>query len=550
MRSVKTLALGAGFAFVTLAMFVQGVLPSVVPEARSTRVTRAVRTDLGEIKWVRAESRDYSERERAGRAVYIREGCWYCHSQYVRPVAGEELRWGPVAEAGEYAYDLPHLLATRRIGPDLSRVGGKYSDDWHYAHYWNPRLSVPDSIMPRFPWLFAQVRVPVQAIADGLALPWIPALAPYFTGREGAPIRIFPNADGVAFVPPAGDGGWPLDGRPVLDTTPFKGRPPALATVLLVLPTRETVGLVRYVQKLGMNRGAWREVFEPQNVGVAAMTIPEGEDLRARGEAVYGQRCAGCHGRDGDGNGPAATFLSPRPRDFTAGVFKFRTTPSGSLPTDGDLFRTLTRGVRWTAMPTWHELADKDRLAVVSFIKTFSPRWKAERPEPPLAIAGPPPPTPELIARGRTLYAAAKCFECHGDLGKGDGPSAAQLKDDFDLPIRPTDLSRGQFKGGSQVTDVFRATTLGLDGTPMPSFADTMTDEERWAISYFVLSLSAWADPATGERLPLPAGARATLNGGDVTAAHPRSAWDPLAPPGVAGVGPGKPRRYYPGIAE
>jgi cytochrome c oxidase cbb3-type subunit 2 len=550
MKSIKTLALGAGFAFVTLAMFVQGVLPSVVPEARSTRVTRAVRTDLGEVKWVRAEARDYTDLERRGRSVYIREGCWYCHSQYVRPVAGEELRWGPVAEAGEYAYDLPHLLATRRIGPDLSRVGWKYSDDWHYAHYWNPRLAVPDSIMPRFPWLFVQVRVPVQATAEGLELPWTPALAPYFTGRTGNPIRIFPNDAGIAFVPPAADGRWPLDGWPVLDATPFKGRPPALGSVLLVLPTREAVGLVRYVQKLGMNRGAWREVFEPQNVAVSAMRGPEGEDLRARGEEVYRQRCAGCHGREGHGNGPAAAFLSPRPRDFTAGVFKFRTTPSGSLPTDGDLFRTVTRGVRWTAMPTWHELAAKDRRAVVSFIKTFSPRWKAERPEPPFAIAGPPPPTPERLARGRALYRSAKCFECHGDLGKGDGPLAGQLKDDFDLPIRPTDLSRGQFKGGSHVADVYRAMTLGLDGTPMPSFADSMSDEERWAISYFVLSLSAWVDPATGEKLSLPARAKAALNAGDAGASHPRSAWDPEARPDLAQVDPGKRRRYYRGIAE
>src|SRR5256885_15074045 len=123
MRSIKSLAIGAGFGFVTLAIFVQGFLPAILPESRTKRVSRAVRTDLGDVKWVRYESSDYTPLEKLGRAVYIREGCWYCHSQYVRPVAGEELRWGPVSEAGEYAFDLPHLLSTRRIGPDLTRVG-------------------------------------------------------------------------------------------------------------------------------------------------------------------------------------------------------------------------------------------------------------------------------------------------------------------------------------------------------------------------------------------------------------------------------------------
>src|SRR5207302_836927 len=84
--------------------------------------------------------------------------------------------------------------------------------------------------------------------------------------------------------------------------------------------------------KLGTNRGAWREVFEPQTVGFSVMTIPRSQDLLTLGREVYNSRCVGCHGKGGDGNGLAATFLSPRPRNFTLGVFKFRTTASGSLP--------------------------------------------------------------------------------------------------------------------------------------------------------------------------------------------------------------------------
>jgi len=533
-RSLASVAVGAGFACVTLAMFVQGVLPALIPETRSPRVTRAVRTELGDIKWLRATATDYNAAEARGRRVYIREGCWYCHSQYVRPVAHENLRWGPVSEAGEYAYDLPHMLSTRRIGPDLTRVGLKYGDDWHYAHHWDPRLAVPDSVMPSFKWLFRETTV--------TALEKVPELQRWFTFRPDRTLVLFPNAAGLTFVPPSAEGAWPIDATPSLDASHLKSPPPVLR---LVTPTAELIDLVRYLQKLGTNRGVWRDVFEPQNVSVTGMTVLARPDLLDRGRAVYRQRCAGCHGSDGDGNGVAATFLSPRPRDFTAAVFKFRSTPSGSLPTDGDLYRTVTRGVRGTAMPTWHELPDKDRLAVVAFIKTFSPRWKDEKAEPPL-VASPPPARTELVALGRELYGRAKCWECHGENGRGDGPSAAQLKDDLDRPIRPTDFTRGELRGGAHVTDVFRTMTNGLDGTPMPSFADTMRDDERWAISYYVLSLSAWADPLTGEKLPLPRAAREALNSAAVIADHPRRAW---AADGGSRVADRK-RTYYPGIAD
>jgi cytochrome c oxidase cbb3-type subunit 2 len=546
MKSIGSLAVGAGFALVTLAMFVQGFLPAMLPESRSKEVSRAVRTDLGDVKWVRYDASDYTDLERIGREVYIREGCWYCHSQYVRPVTGEDLRWGPVSEAGEYAYDLPHLFSTRRIGPDLTRVGLKYGDDWHYAHHWDPRLVVPESIMPSFRWLYTRLQVPVKKDGDALTLAASPQLKQWFSMKGDRQIRLYPNADGLTFVPPEPDGRWPLAGTPVIDLTGFQQAPPALTSITLVVPSEEMVGLVRYIQKLGTNRGAWREVFEPQNVGVSVMSIPSGRDLLALGRQTYQSRCIGCHGPKGDGNGAAATFLSPKPRDFTSGVFKFRSTPSGSLPTDGDLYRTITRGVRWTAMPTWHELSDKERMAVAGYIKTFSSRFKEEAPEPPLLIGEPPKATAELVARGKELYVKAKCFQCHGPGGKGDGPSADEMKDLAGFPIRPADFTRGQFKGGSSVRDIFRTMALGLDGTPMPSFADSMTEPERWAISYYVLSLSAWMDPLTGKRLEVPPATRALLNGRELEADHPRLAVDPAEPTRTAQPG----RRLYPGILE
>ena len=540
---MKTYTLGAGFFCISLAIFVQGILPIAIPESRETRATRAVRNDLGDVKWVWHESSPYTAREQLGRQVYLREGCWYCHSQYVRPVTGEDMRWGPVSQVGEYAHDWPHLLSTRRIGPDLTRVGLKYADGWHYAHHWAPMTVVPDSVMPSFRWLYRRTSVAV-IVKDGQpALADSPALRQLFTGTADRPLPLRPSAEGVAFSEQT-------DGTPVLEVEnlpepynqleTWRGR-----TLTVVVPTEELQGLVAYIQKLGTNRGAWRDAFEPQTISASVMTIPRTEEQEARGREVYERRCVGCHGAKGDGNGPVATFLNPRPRDFRLGVFKFRTTPSGSLPTDGDLFRTLTRGVRFTAMPTWHELPEKDRIVVISYVKTFSPRWKEEKPEPPIPIGEPPRATPELLEQGKALYAKAKCFQCHGDGGKGDGPSAGELKDDWGFRVRPADFTRGQFKGGSDVRDVFRAMTAGLDGTPMPSFTDSMSEAERWAISYYVLSFSAFNDPLTGQKLALDTATRARLNdsNGEVYASS-RLALDP-----AAGEGPPKALvRFYRGL--
>ncbi|GLQ30089.1 cytochrome-c oxidase, cbb3-type subunit II [Litoribrevibacter euphylliae] len=92
--------------------------------------------------------------QQEGKDIYIREGCNVCHTQMVRPLRAEVERYGHYSVAGEYVYDHPHLWGSKRTGPDLHRVGGKYSDEWHRAHLYNPRDVVPDSNMPAFPWLF------------------------------------------------------------------------------------------------------------------------------------------------------------------------------------------------------------------------------------------------------------------------------------------------------------------------------------------------------------------------------------------------------------
>jgi cytochrome c oxidase cbb3-type subunit 2 len=535
-------ALVGAFATISLAAFVQGLLPMLEPQSRTDRVTRVVRTDLGELKWVEYRASDYTALEQHGRAVYIREGCWYCHSQYVRPVTGETRRWGPVTQAGEYAFDQPHLFSTRRIGPDLSRVGLKYSNAWHLAHFWNARWLSPDSIMPRFAALFdGPYSARIVADKDGnRTLERTAVTERFFDFENGRTIALTPNADGLLYVPERGK--YPVILTPNQE---FAG-----TTVSLLGDTEDLRALVAYLQKLGMNRGKWRDRFEPQRLDASRIGIPRSEEWIEHGKEVYRRRCLGCHGATGDGNGPAAAFIqTDRPRNFTLGVFKFRLTPSGSLPDDGDLMRTITRGVRGTAMPTWHELPDKDRLAVIQYVKyelavdrsdPASPYryFVEEPPKAPIHIGEPPRPSADLVRRGEAVWRQAKCWECHGDGGKGDGDKAEGLMDDFGFPIRPANLTTGQFKSGSGVTDMFRTITTGLSGTPMPSYGDTVSEGDRWALSYFVVSLSAYKDPLTGEPLEISAQDRAALNDPALEASESRTAYRTRtgeAPPGQYG---------------
>ena len=533
--SARFVALVAGVFFFFLAVVTQGVLPFVEPSARTNVVTAVVRTDLGQLKWMLTEATDYTPQQQLGRRVYLREGCWYCHSQYVRPVTGETRRWGPVSEAGEYAYDVPHLFGTRRIGPDLTRVGLKFGDEWHLAHFWNPRMLSPESIMAPFRGLFDVPQEAVRIVDDGAGnrtLDKTSTTQVLFDFNNKEQVKLTPNEDGLLFVPLQVRGKFPLVWTPNKE---YVGD-----SVKIAAETEELRGLITYVQKLGINRGKWRDLFEPQQIEVTDVTLPRSSEWIAYGKEVYERRCIGCHGAKGDGNGPASTFLyQQRPRNFTLEVFKFRLTQK-PVPTDGDLLRTITRGVRGTAMPAWYELPLTDRLAVIQYIKyelavdRSDPAkpyayFTEEPPAAPLYIGPPPTPSPDLINHGKDVWQNAKCWECHGNLGKGDGEKAAGLKDDFGFPIRPADLTSGQFKSGPAVQDIFRTMSTGLSGTPMPSYRDSLSEQDRWALAYYVVSLSAFKDPLTGEMLSVSAVDRKALNDPRLEASSPDNAYTPPA---------------------
>jgi cytochrome c oxidase cbb3-type subunit 2 len=214
------------------------------------------------------------------------------------------------------------------------------------------------------------------------------------------------------------------------------------------------------------------------------------QPARQSAARIYLENCAACHGEKGDGKGPEAHRLSIKPRDFTRGVYKFRFTPSGSLPLDQDIFRSISRGIRTTSMLAQLHLSEKERWEMTEYLKSFSPRFKTEAVPKPIAIPSPPKPDPDLVALGRRMYTDAGCNECHGSKGAGDGPSAKELKDDWGEPISPTDLTLKPFKSGPDPEDLYRTISTGLNGTPMPTYGDILSEKERWALVYYILSVA------------------------------------------------------------
>jgi cytochrome c oxidase cbb3-type subunit I/II len=221
----------------------------------------------------------------------------------------------------------------------------------------------------------------------------------------------------------------------------------------------------------------------------------EAQAASAVGEKVYLESCAACHGERGDGKGPEASRLKTKPRDFTGGIYKFRTTPSGSLPLDQDILRTITQGVRGTSMLGQLHLSEQERWAVVQYLKTFSRRFKEQKAGEAIAIPPAPSSSSKLIGRGRAKYEEAGCAQCHGPTGKGDVPSAQDLKDEWGNPIPAADLTVKPFKSGSDPRDLYRTLSTGLNGTPMPSYSDAFTPEERWALVFYVLSIATREQP-------------------------------------------------------
>jgi cytochrome c oxidase cbb3-type subunit 2 len=208
------------------------------------------------------------------------------------------------------------------------------------------------------------------------------------------------------------------------------------------------------------------------------------------GKSVYDRHCAECHGTGGQGDGPAAPFLTPRPRDFTVGRYKLRTTESSSIPTDEDMARSVREGLPGSAMPAWKGLLTDAQIAdVLGYLKSFSLQFASGQPTA-VTLGIPVASTPQSVARGRQVYERLQCMSCHGTDGRGAGATRSTFEDDSNQPLRATDLTEPwTFHGGSTPRDIYLRFRTGMSGTPMPSYVDAANGGEMWDLANYVASL-------------------------------------------------------------
>ena len=222
------------------------------------------------------------------------------------------------------------------------------------------------------------------------------------------------------------------------------------------------------------------------------------------GKTVYDQHCAACHGVSGDGNGPAAVWLYPKPRHFNSGLFKIKSTLPGFLPSDEDLFETTTRGMPGSSMPSFTYLNEQQRRDVVQYVKyltayvdetgkriNFFDEAKAKNEiDKPIQVPPEPPATVQALVKGQEMYWKLQCFTCHGETGEGIGTATPSLKDTWGFSLSARDFNTGAFRGGHTGRDLFLRTFTGLAGTPMPPFDETvLKPDDRWALVHYVQSL-------------------------------------------------------------
>lgn len=242
--------------------------------------------------------------------------------------------------------------------------------------------------------------------------------------------------------------------------------------------------------------------WQPDPKRYADIAWPPGADLQPeapRGAVIYAQHCAVCHGPDGRGNGPAAPSLIPRPRDFTSGQFKYKSTPADEPPSDADLMRVVSGGLAASAMPYFHDvLPPADLRDVVGYVKHFSSVFDGGAPR---ALAIPPriAPTADSLGRGRALFQSRGCAGCHGEDGRG----GATLQDGKGDPVVARDLTAPwTFRGGGEPDKVWLRLTTGVGA--MPSFAASTTESQRWDLANFVLSIARTAPWDAGGKLAGP----------------------------------------------
>lgn len=210
----------------------------------------------------------------------------------------------------------------------------------------------------------------------------------------------------------------------------------------------------------------------------------------SQGHRIYVDHCARCHGDDGSGNGDEARRFKTPPADLTSGLYKFRSTPSGAPPLPADIYRTVTEGLRGTGMLPQLHLSIDQRWAVTRYLLTLLPPDLQAKTPQQVSVPAAPAAMTEPVEHGRVLYADLGCANCHGDDGRGNIPAAAELRDYKDRPIAPTDLTLRPRKRSNSPEDLYITLVTGINGTPMPAYADILPPEQMWALVNYVAGLA------------------------------------------------------------
>ena len=340
--------------------------------------------------------------EARGRAIYASEGCAYCHTQQIRYLEADMSRFGAPTLAWEGQFDKPHMWGTRRIGPDLSRSSGTRSEDWHFAHLFAPRSVVPWSIMPAYTYYFdGSPDKPKQEARDLLAY-----LETLGKARELA---------------------WPDGEQKARDAWPDD----------------------HWVQ---MSLNATLNNHPGKALALSTGPVPELPTASENGPKLWASLCAGCHGSDGSGNGPAAQWLEPAPLNLRLNSF-----------TEERVAQVLFNGVAGTSMPAWRDIPAADLAALVNMVTAFR---QSEIPDEPDTAQ---------LTLGAQVW-AANCTQCHGLEGNGDGFAASELA------IMPSDFTSQQ----PALAESVKALTLGVAGTAMAPWTDRLGDTEILAVSHYL----------------------------------------------------------------
>jgi mono/diheme cytochrome c family protein len=396
----------AGVGFFVMSVVLLGYWPGRVLDDQTRRMSPGRPLDL-------------SASERRGREVYAREGCAYCHTQQIRYLEADTARFGAPTLAWETQFDYPHLLGTRRIGPDLSRASGTRTADWHFLHLYSPRILVPESVMPAYRWLFdAAPDRPRQEARDLVA--YLETL-----GRN----RELAGPEGEAYSRERCDCPDDHMAHMAFAVTPVNGSPAR---------TR-------------------RDAEYPQ--------LPANTDLE-RGNTLFAAACAGCHGPGGNGDGPGAAALLPRPTNLAEHRY-----------TSDRLSEVLWNGSAGTAMSAWRDHDLSDLAAIAARVQSLS------------TIATEQPPSIQVLTLGAQTY-EANCVQCHGITGDGRGSAASELV------VAPTDFRRQQ----PSLAASLRALREGIPGTRMAVWTDRLAPDELVAVAHYTRSFYQETPPAVEAR--------------------------------------------------